>query len=160
MFYARQNSKHPFYIGLFSVAVDIILSLLLSRFWGVAGIALAFSIANITNYLLLWLVLSRQLEGLDGRKILLSSSKFIVAGFAAMLVAQYAKFALLPLINMQTGWGVFVQGFAAGLIGLLAYGITCAILKSEELDSFWRGLKRRLPWRQLESEDQGEARGI
>lgn len=160
MFYARQNSKHPFYIGLFSVAIDIILSLTLSRFWGVAGIAMAFSIANTVNFLLLWLVLSRQLDGLDGRKILRSAAKFVLAGLAAMVVTQHIKFAILPFINMQTGWGVFSQGFVAGSAGLLVYGLACAILRSEELDSFWRGLKKRLPWKQLESEDQGEARGI
>ncbi|NTW22032.1 murein biosynthesis integral membrane protein MurJ [Candidatus Falkowbacteria bacterium] len=160
MFYARQNSKHPFYIGITSVLMDIILSLWLSRTLGVAGIALAFSIANVFNYLMLWTILSRQLDGLDGRKILLSSSKFVAAGLTAMLVAQYVKIILLPFIDMQTGLGVFTQGFTAGMIGLLVYAGTCAILKSEELDSFWQGLKRRLPWKQLESEDQGEARGI
>lgn len=160
MFYARQNSKHPFYIGLFSVLVDIVLSLVFSRIWGVAGIALAYSVANIFNYLLLWFVLSRQLDGLDGGKIIISSSKFVASGLMAMLAAWYMKIAILPFINMQTGWGVFTQGVLAGAFGLLVYGFACAILKSDELDSFWQGLKRRLPWKQLESEDHGEARGI
>jgi len=160
MFYARQNSKHPFYIGLFSVLVDIILSLWFSKIWGVAGIALAFSIANILNFTLLWLVLSKQLKGLCGYKILISSGKFIVAGLVAMLIAQNVKISLLPFIDMQTGLGVFIQGLFAGMSGLLVYALVCAILKSEELNSFYAGLKKRLPWKQLESEDHGEARGI
>jgi hypothetical protein len=34
------------------------------------------------------------------------------------------------------------------------------LLRSEELFAFWNGIKRRLPWRKVEAEDQGEARGI
>ncbi len=160
MFYAQQNSKHPFYIGIVSVVIDIVLSLWLSRVLGVAGIALAFSVANILNYLMLWTVMTKQLGGLDGRKVLVAAGKFVAAGLTAMLAAQYVKIVLVPYIDMQTGPGVFAQGFLAGMAGLLVYLAGCAILKSEELDSFWQGLKRRLPWKQLESEDQGEARGI
>lgn len=160
MFYARQNSKHPFYIGLFTVAVDIILSWQLSRLLGVAGIALAYSISNILNFTLLWLLLRWQLGRLDGTAIAFAAVKFLAAGLLALLAAQQIKIWAGAWLDLDTGWGIFGQGVLAGLAGLAVYLGACGLFRSEELSSFWSGLKRRLPWRSLESEDQGEARGI
>lgn len=160
MFYAKQNSKKPFYIGLVSVFCDIILSLVFSRYFGVAGIALAFSIANIINFALLWWFLRKELGGLDEKKIIFSVSKFLVAALFCGFVSQLTKSIIWPFIDMNKVWGVFTQGAIAGLFGLLVYLAICAILQSEELSSFWNGIKRRLPWKKIQVGDQGEARGI
>jgi len=160
MFYARQNSKKPFYIGLVSVAVDICLSLWFSKIYGVAGLALAFSIANIVNFALLWIVLKIDLGELDEAKILFSVFKFSVAGMAAGMVAQQMKSIIWPAIDMTKFGGVFMQGFVAGFTGIIVYVLICILFQSEELFSFWDGLKRRLPFKKAPEEDQTEARGI
>ncbi len=160
MFYARENSKTPFYIGLVSVAADIALALWLSKKMGVAGLALAFSIANIINFILLWLVLRIDLGHLDEEKIIFSVAKFSIAGLAAGLAAQQMKSVVWPLIDMSRLWGVFAQGAAAGLIGLLVYFAVCALLRSEEFFQFFGGIRRRLPFAKVRAEDHIEARGI
>jgi len=160
MFYARENSRTPFYIGLVSVAVDIILALWLSKTMGVAGLALAFSVANIVNFILLWLVLRVDLGGLDEEKIIVSVAKFSAAGLAAGLVAQQMKLVVWPFIDMTRLWGVFTQGAVAGIFGLAVYFAVCAIFKSEEFFSFFNGVRRRLPFVKARVEDHIEARGI
>lgn len=160
MFYARDNSRTPFYIGMVSVAVDIMLALWLSKTMGVAGLALAFSAANIVNFILLWLVLRFDLGGLDESKIVISVAKFSAAGLAAGLVAQQMKAVVWPFIDMTRLWGVFAQGAVAGLLGLVAYFIICVLLKSEEFYNFFNSLRRRLPFVKAKAEDHLEARGI
>jgi putative peptidoglycan lipid II flippase len=160
MFYARENSLKPFLIGLISVALDIGLSLWLSKSLGVVGLALAFSIANIVNFFLLWIFLRFDLGGMDEVKIFKSVAKFSLAAILAGLAAQFTKTSIAEWVDMTRFLGILIQGFSAGLAGLAVYFITCYILRSEELYGFWSGFKRRLPWAKIDTGDHTEARGI
>ncbi len=160
VFYARQNSHTPFYIGLFSAAVNIFLSLYLARQFGIAGLALAFSISSVLNFILLWLVLRFEVGNMDELRILISTVKFSAAAIASGITVQGVKLVIWPFIDMTKFWGVLSQGLASGLFGLFIYVAVCSILKSEELFSLWNAIKRRLPFKKIEAGDQGEARGI
>lgn len=160
MFYARHNSKTPFLIGLVSAFVNVILSLYFTRRLGVAGLALAFSLASILNFVLLWLWLRIEIGNLDEVRILISTIKFSAAALVGGIAVQGMKLLIWPYIDMTRVWGVLTQGLAAGISGILIYIAFCALFKSEELFSFWSSVKRRLPWKKIEAGDQGEARGI
>jgi len=160
VFYARHNSATPFYVGLVSVVVNIALSLWLSPLFGVAGLAMAFSAANIVNFLLLWLWLQRKVGNLDFLHILLSTAKFIVAGLAAGITAQIMKVPVSSIVGMDRFIGVFTQLAISGLAGLAIYLVFCYLLQSEELSSFLSSIIRRWPFKKINTEDHGEARGV
>ncbi len=179
MFYARHNSKTPFYIGIFSVFINIVLSYFLPKIivardmidtggniiqehvpLGVAGLALAFSIASIVNFVVLWIALRFEIGELDEEHILVSAIKFSAAAIAAGVVVQGMKLLIWPYIDMTKMLGVLAQGFVAGFAGILVYIAFCSLFKSEELFNFWDSIKRKLPWKKVEAGDQGEARGI
>ena len=160
MFYARHNSKTPFVIGLFVAVINVFLSLYLARDFGVAGLALAFSIANILNFMILWIILRIEVGGLDETKILISTIKFSAAAIACGISVQGMKLLVWPFIDMTKFWGVLVQGSAAGLAGIIAYIAFCSLFGSEELVYFWEAIKRRLSWKKVDVGDQGEARGV
>ncbi len=144
MFYARHDSKTPFLIGFFSVASNIALSLILAPKLGVAGLALAFSISNIINFVILWLSLHFVMGGMDESRILISVAKFSLAAIAAGFAVQIMKVAIWPFIDMSRFFGVFSQGAVAGSSGILVYVFMCFLLGSEELFSFWSSVKRKL----------------
>jgi putative peptidoglycan lipid II flippase len=144
VFYAREDSKTPFIIGLISVAANVFLAFYFSHKWGVGGLALSFSLANIFNFVLLWLMLHFVLGDMNEKKILLSVLKFSLAGLACGFVAQEMKGIVWPFIDMTKFLGVLVQGLVAGGCGLLAYALVCWILKSEEMASFISSAKSRL----------------
>lgn len=163
VFYARHNSKTPFFIGLFTVAINVILSLWLARRLGVAGLALAFSIANIFNFALLWLALRLEIGNMDEVKILVSTIKFSAAALAGGITVQGMKVLIWPFIDMTKFWGVLTQGLVAGLSGIFIYAVVCSLLRSEEFINLWTPIKCRLCrplWKKVETGDQGEARGI
>lgn len=153
VFYARQDAKTPFFIGLVSAAVNISLSLYFAPRLGVAGLALAFSLASILNFVLLWLVLRAQLGDLDEGRILISAIKFSASALAAGIAIQGMKLLVWPYVDMTRVWGVLTQGAAAGLAGILVYLAFCSLLRSEELFAFWEAFKSRLPWRKIEAGD-------
>ncbi len=163
VFYARKDSRTPFFIGLVSATANIFLSIYFSRKMGVAGLALAFSLANILNFILLWLTLRLQIGRMDEDRILVSAVKFSAAAIGCGIGTQVMKIVSVNWlhVDMTTFLGVLTQGAIAGLSGLLMYGLICWILKSEEFIHFWEMFKCRcLGMKKVETGDQGEARGI
>jgi len=161
VFYARHDSKTPFIIGLVAALVNIFLSIKLSGSMGVAGLALAFSISNVINLILLWAWLNFEIGKIDEFKIFISTIKFSLAALSCGLAVQGVKLLIGNQTDLDRFWEIALQGLAAGLAGILVYLLVCYILKSEELFNFWSSLRRRLvSVKKIETPDQGEARGI
>jgi len=160
VFYARQTAKVPFFIGLFAALVNVISVWWFSKILGVAGLALGFSLANIVNFVLLWLTLHMKLNGLEEERILLSAVKFSLGALACGFTVQFTKSLVAPWVEMTKFWGILTQGLIAGILGFSVYLLICYLLRSEELFQLWRTFRKRFPWKKIETGDQGEARGI
>ncbi len=135
-FYARHDTKTPFFISLITLILNLILSLFLTKKFGVEGLALAFSIASIINVLLLFIILRQRAGYLDEKQILASVIKISLATLVAALVTQIAKPFFSFFVDMTTFWGVLIQGLFAGGLGLLTYVILTYYLKSPEIEVF------------------------
>jgi len=160
MFYARQDSKTPFYLGLVTVVANIVLALLLAPRLGVSGLALAFSVASILNFILLWLWLGARLGSLDIGNILTSVLKFTAGAIMAGATVQIVKLAVWPFIDMTKFSGVFIQLAASLGAGSFVYLGVCYLLRSEELAGFLTAFRARLPFGKVKVGDQGEAQGM
>jgi len=132
-FYAREDTKTPMMISLFSISINIVLSWLLAKSFGVIGLGLAFSISSIINMLLLYIILSIKIPSINDQKIFDSilkiSSMSILAGF----VTYIALNILALILTTNTGVGIFLQGFIAGILGLITYLLLGIILGLDEL---------------------------
>jgi putative peptidoglycan lipid II flippase len=160
MFYARHDSKTPFYLGLISVALNVVLAILLGNRMGVAGLALAFSIAAIFQFFLLWLRLNIVVGDLNTAKIMSAIFIYTLAALFCGLVVQTTKLAIWLFIDMTTFLGVFIQLTVCASLGLLTYFLICYYLKNPEAKEFLETVKKRLPWKKTKSLDTGEARGL
>jgi len=165
VFYARENSKTPFYIGLAVVVANIFLSLFLGKRMGVAGLALAFSLSSILNFMILWMWLYFEIGDLDQKKIMVSVVKFSIAALIAGVFVQTGKVFIWPFIDMTKFWGVLTQGFVAGFSGLIIYFFLCYLMKSEEMLELIEVIKKKMPFGKKmkkieEIGDQSEARGL
>lgn len=165
VFYARHNSKTPFFIGLISVIINIFLSIFFSERMGVSGLALAFSLSCILNFMILWMWLYFEIGELDQKQIIKSVVKFSIAGLGAGLFIQLGKIMIWPFIDMTKFLGVLSQGLFAGLFGLIIYCLLCYLMKSEEILEIIEVIKRKMPFsRRIKKDpdlgDQSEARGI
>ncbi|MCX6799804.1 MAG: murein biosynthesis integral membrane protein MurJ, partial [Candidatus Falkowbacteria bacterium] len=88
MFFAKEDSKTPFFIGLISALINIALSYFFAKKYGVSGLALAFSVSSIINFTLLWVVLRVRIGSLDEKRILSSVIKFSSASVGCGVVIQ------------------------------------------------------------------------
>ncbi|MCA1849316.1 MAG: hypothetical protein LC704_10105, partial [Actinobacteria bacterium] len=93
-FYSRQNTKTPALLNVFLFALYVALAYGLSRAFEVIGVALALSGANAALALLGLAAMRREIKRLDGRRLLHSLSKILVAG-AVMYAVAWGGVALL-----------------------------------------------------------------
>lgn len=132
-FYAFQNTKTPVIISVISLAINIILAFILGKLMGVAGLALAFSIASIINFILLIAVLKIKLHFLREGKIIISLMKITVASLIMAISIQLAKYFVGSRVNMDTFAGVFTQAAIGALIGIASFLISAFLLKCSEI---------------------------
>ena len=162
-FYARHDTKTPLVISLMTIAFNIFASLFFVywlrhspglKFWlarslsleglgsiEVIGLALAFTLSNLLNWILLLGVLASQQTDDFSEKLLKNSLKTIVASIV-MTVAIFASLRLIaPLVNMHTGVGILIQASIAAIFGLVVYLLASHLAKSEPLTNFWQDVK-------------------
>lgn len=146
-FYALEDTKTPLKIGMITVAVCVALSWYFTRvtgWFGVEGLALAFTLASMINTALFWIFLRLRLGSLDEENILRAVYKMSVAALLMGLAIQGLKYVVAPIVNMETFLGIFTQGAIAGLGGLVVYVLTGLLLRSHEMFVFIETIKKRL----------------
>lgn len=99
-FYAFFDSKTPFFISLFSVAVNTVCSLLLILVFHmpVASLAFSFTASMAISVLLLVIFLYRKLGGLDIKLLITESLKIVIAMTLSSVITYYVKKLLDNLI--------------------------------------------------------------
>ncbi|MFH1632116.1 MAG: murein biosynthesis integral membrane protein MurJ [bacterium] len=143
-YFAHNDTLTPFIVGLVAATINVVAALMLTKEYGVAGLAMAYSLAVVVQLILLWAPLRARVGSLDelriARSLVILSASAIIGGFAT----QGMKAVVVQMITLETFIGVLLQGLIAGGVGLVVYGVAAYLFKSEELTEFGRGLKRRL----------------
>ncbi len=137
-FYAMHDAKTPLYVGVFSTALMLSLGFLLISFYhfGVEGIAFAFSIGNIINFLLLFIFLDKKVN-FDKISMSISITKIFVATFFTGF-ALYIPIKLLDQLVFDTTRTVnlLILTGIASFAGLSLYLFLTWILNVEEAKTF------------------------
>lgn len=143
-FYAYEDTKTPMMISIFSIIINIALSWQLAQYFGVFGLAAAFSISSIINMLLLYIFLHFKVHNLNDGLIINSILKISINSILAGAVA-YAFLQLVDsFVDTHTFFGIFSQGLVAGIAGLLSYLVLGIVFRLDELNSIKRVLKKML----------------
>ncbi len=156
-FYALDDAKTPMYISLASILVHVPASfglmMLLSNVgvsperpngYGHAGVALATSLVATVNFIALVVFMKRRIKRLNGREILASFIKILVAS-AVMSVVAYSSYYFLTNYFGEKGLSIrLIEAFVPiGLAGI-AFLVTAKLLRVSELEQIVGALRRKL----------------
>ncbi len=166
-YYARGDTKRPLVVNFVCSILIIIFSylfinlfenVLLFRYFiesmlkvsdipgtEVLMLPLAYSAGTILNFILHWFFV---------RKDFMAGESFITktflqslgASFFLGVVAYISLNILSPIFGTTTFWGVFLQGFISGILGIMAAILVLYLLKNEELKDILKTLKTKF-WR-------------
>jgi peptidoglycan biosynthesis protein MviN/MurJ (putative lipid II flippase) len=106
---------------------------------------LAYSVGTMLNFILHWIYVKKDFMPAES---FISKTFFqsLGASFFLGLVSYLSLNALSPIFGTTTGWGIFLQGFISGILGICAAVIVLYLLKSEELKDLMEALKTKF-WR-------------
>ena len=112
-FYALEDTKSPVITSVGSVVLNIVLAMILSKYLGVAGLALAFSIASIVQLLVLVIWLRVKISYLDYVRIARSSVIILFMSFLSGIFLYATIYAIEPFVDTHTFVGIFLQTVGA-----------------------------------------------
>lgn len=139
VFYSLKDTRTPLVTAVIAESVNIFFCLTLKGPFGVAGLSAAFSLSVATNLLLLYVLLKIRLGSLGESEIFPSLFKISIAALPMALAVQFLKYPLAAIFNLNTFWGIFLQGAIAGAAGLAVYVFINFFLKTRE----FHDIKRR-----------------
>jgi putative peptidoglycan lipid II flippase len=132
-FYSFENTMTPVIIGIISVIINIVLSIILAGYLGIIGLGIAFTVANIVNMLLLLIVLREKVGDLDDRNIIKSVFKIGINSALAGIAAYGLLNLVAPAVDMQSFLGIFIQAGIAATGGMVVYFVLSSFTNMSEM---------------------------
>jgi putative peptidoglycan lipid II flippase len=122
----------------------------------VIALPLAFSIASFIHFLLLIIFLNRKSQALIGRSIGNTALRSVLAAVLASPIGYLLLYGMANFLPTETGPGIFVQGFVAGVVVGALYIFLSMLFKSEEVwilvDALRDKFRGRLPKDMIEED--------
>lgn len=167
-FFAFHNTKTPVFINVFSMAVNIILSLIFvwyfAKYTGIPailGLPLAITIASVINLIWHWFDLKKHVGDFGVNEIKKSFLKILAASIVAVVFIYLGLYVFSYVFDIRTVSGLLFQTLGAGLLGGVVYLVSALVLRMEEILMLhvpspllnWRGIKKPDPESMGESLD-------
>ncbi|HEX9090210.1 MAG TPA: lipid II flippase MurJ, partial [Anaerolineales bacterium] len=142
-FYAMNDTKTPVLVGSLAMGLNVLLSVLLSRWFASlgwmphGGLALANSLVTGLEAAGLLILMRRRLGGLEGQRVLKGTSQAVLAAITMALLL----WGWLALTDARPAWLI---GGGGVILGGIIYAMIIMVLKVPEIHSVLDLLKRRL----------------
>ena len=145
-FYARQDTKTPLYISIFSISLNIILAIVLSMVlkMGAYGLAWAQSTVAVLEVVVLLAVMNRQMPKLFDMTFVRAIFKMIIAGTITGVVCYIAVLVMPFRYHDDSFFSAFPKFVIISLVSFGAYAAASKWLKLPEIDPILARLKKVL----------------
>lgn len=145
-FYARQDTKTPLYISIFSITLNIILAIVLSMVlkMGAYGLAWAQSTVAVLEVVVLLAVMNRQMPKLFDMTFVRAIFKMIIAGTITGVICYIAVLIMPFRYHDDSFFSAFPKFVIISLVSFGAYAAASKWLKLPEIDPILARLKKVL----------------
>ncbi|MBX4188439.1 MAG: murein biosynthesis integral membrane protein MurJ, partial [Candidatus Doudnabacteria bacterium] len=140
-FYARHNTMTPMVVGLIVIVVNIITTYYAVGAFGIPGMVLAFSATTILHLIIILMELHHRIGSMRDEYLVINTLKIAIASLCGGIISYVVLYVVAPLVNMQTYWGILIQGTSSAIIGFAVYLISAWLLRVDESHHIIRLLK-------------------
>ncbi|MCG6551793.1 MAG: murein biosynthesis integral membrane protein MurJ [Candidatus Magnetominusculus sp. LBB02] len=145
-FYSMQDTRTPVRTAVFTLIINISMSIILMERLSYAGLALANALAASANFLALFYFLNKRLRHIEVRGIVWSFMKTLLAsvvmGGAGWYLVHFRKWDGTGHFLVKSLYLVFIIGVCTAI-----YFAAAHVLKSEEVDYITKMFKRKITGR-------------
>lgn len=128
IFYAYQDTRTPMVNASIGLVLNIILNLILSKYMGIGGLALATSVSAIVTTLLLVISLKKKAGSFGFRSMVLD---FIKIGIASIIMGLISK---LGYISLNNNFSSTISLLLSIIFAAIVYFIIIIFMKIEEVE--------------------------
>ena len=143
-FYALNDSRTPCIIGGASVGLHLALAVSMFPVLGTVGCALATSIASTAAFAAMLVALRRRVGRIDGRRILVSAGRVLLASAASTGAAYWVWLAMSRGVPPGTTHERVLQAGCPLLAGGGLFCLLVPVMRIDEGMAFGRALMRRI----------------
>lgn len=142
-FFAMHDTKTPMLIALPVTALTVTLGYLLafSFHMGIGGLALAYSLGNISQLAILYALLRKRLSVTNQRDVVVSALTYVLLSLIMAAAIQITKYFVGSTTDLRYGVNVLLQGGAGITVGLIVYLGLAWLLRLEEVSLLWQKKK-------------------
>lgn len=137
-FYSLKDTSTPMKNATFGVSVNIVLNIILSRYMGISGLALATSISSTLTCILLFISLRKKIGQFGIKQIGLSFMKVLIASIIMAVISLYVFYVLTNSLTQI--YSLLISIFA----GAVSYFSVIYFMKIEEVDIFIKKFRDKL----------------
>ncbi len=137
-FFSLQDTKTPMINGAIAMSMNIILNIILSKYLGIGGLALATSISAIFCTGLLFASLRKKIGAFGMKEITISFIKILVVSLGMGILANSMYRFLLSNISANLSLIISI------CIGAVFYFVIILFMKIEEVDTMVIAVKKRM----------------
>jgi putative peptidoglycan lipid II flippase len=167
-YYAAGNTKKPLFVNIFSSLMVIVFAKtlififqhypnilsqleIILRVKDVPGtimlaLPLAYALGSLLNFFLIWILFKKDFLRSKQTGMLVCFFQSLVSSIAMGVVAYISLGFLDEVFNINTGRGIFLQGFVAGVMGIISGVLVLAMFKNKEFLDISKALKHKF-WR-------------
>ncbi|MGO9512233.1 MAG: murein biosynthesis integral membrane protein MurJ [Steroidobacteraceae bacterium] len=145
-FYALDRRKTPMLVSFLAVGLNLLFNWIFTfrLGWGPRGLAFSTGLVATCNFLILYALMRRRLDGLESRRMLKALGKIAAAGAALGAVCAASSHWLLADWATQAFWSKASSLLGTIFVGALVFAGCGTLLKIEELAELAGALKRRM----------------
>lgn len=141
VYFASQNAKVPLISSIISIAVNVILCLLLTKPFGIVGLAVSTSLATIVNGIVLAIPLKKFNVTFIDKNFILDFVKITLASLVMGLTVYFGAEFILGHLSGKTG--DIIACCVTGIIGVIIYFVLTTLFKLEETKTALSLIKRK-----------------
>ena len=135
--FSMQKTKVTTINGIIGVVVNVVLSIILSKYIGVSGIAIASSIAAAITAILLFNSTRKIIGDFNGIPMIIKLMKIILTS-AIMTIGLYMLNKVIVINNN------FIYILINGIVGVFIFAVVCKFMKIEEFDEAIELIRNKL----------------
>lgn len=150
-FFAMEDAVSPFFSGLANVVVNLALGIYLKSFMGVAGLALAFSIAVWVDVIIMFVIFYFKTHFHFMADILKFSMVVIAVSAVSALMAHFSLYAIDAIVSTSKVSGILIQLLVASLIAVASFIAISLLCRIPEANLFLIKIKSRFKIKEIDN---------
>ena len=136
-FYAKQNTRTPFFINLIENAINIVLAIVLVDRFDVLGLGIAFSIAYVISAVIATIVLASNNQSIRLSSLAFDILRITVAGVVMAVAVRFGSNMIGSSDSSAAGLAALIRVLVGITIGGVTYIAALALLGEPHLRNYW-----------------------